>query len=202
MKEQMDSQTNRISAEGAQKKKKGLTIGLILLFALVLVTAVMLYNRYAERGVDSLPAQPQAEDKILAPDFSVTDATGKPVQLSDLRGKPVVVNFWASWCPPCKSEMPGFENVWTEQGDEVHFMMIDLVDGQRETREVGAAFIAESGYTFPVYYDEEQQAGMTYGIASIPTTLFIDKDGYIVTMAQGAIPEKSLLEGIELIRRA
>lgn len=199
MKREKDDGTTRVTATGVRSKR--LTILLLLLFALLLAGVAILYNLFSGRGMEELPpTSPQAANKVLAPDFTVIDADGNPVQLSELRGAPVVVNFWASWCPPCKSEMPGFENVWAEMGDEVRFMMIDMVDGQRETVELGAAYIAESGYSFPVYFDDGQQAAITYGITSIPTTLFIDREGDIVTMAQGAIPEKSLLEGIDLIR--
>jgi peroxiredoxin len=77
---------------------------------------------------------------------------------------------------------------------------VDLVDGQRETKETGAQYIEEQGFSFPVYFDVEQEAASAYGILSIPTTLFIDKDGYIVTGVQGAIDAKTLRKGIDLIK--
>jgi len=142
----------------------------------------------------------ETEDgRIPAPDFTVLDAEGAEVKLSELFGKPIVLNFWASWCPPCKSEMPEFNKVYAELGTDVIFMMVNLVDGQRETIESGAKFIADQGYAFPVYFDNKGEAGNTYVISSIPTTFFIDKDGYIITGAQGAIDEKTLRKGIEYI---
>jgi thiol-disulfide isomerase/thioredoxin len=147
-------------------------------------------------------AQAGTEERITAMDFTVLDAEGAEVKLSDLFGKPVVLNFWASWCPPCKSEMPEFNKVYEEMGEDVTFMMVDLADGQQETAEKGAAYVAEQGFTFPVYYDTQGEAGYTYGISSIPTTIFIDKDGYIVTGAQGAIDEATLRQGISFITAA
>jgi len=78
--------------------------------------------------------------------------------------------------------------------------MIDLVDGFQETVEKGAQYIRDNGYSFPVYFDTRQEGAYTYGIRAIPTTLFIDKDGYIITGAQGAINESTLRRGIEFIR--
>ncbi len=141
----------------------------------------------------------QEPEKILAPDFTVVDWEGNEVLLSDCFGKPLVINFWASWCPPCKGEMPEFNKVYESMKDEVNFMMIDLTDGQREKTENGKKYVESKGFTFPVYFDVDQEAAIAYGISSIPTTLFIDKDGYIVKGAQGALDEKTLLKGIGYI---
>ena len=138
-------------------------------------------------------------DKVAAPDFTVQDADGNDVKLSDLQGKPVVLNFWASWCPPCKEEMPYFNNVYEDLGSEVHFMMVCLADGARETKESGMAFIEDKGFTFPVYFDMSGEASAAYGIQSIPATYFIDADGYLVTRAEGGIPEGTLRLGVSYI---
>lgn len=155
--------------------------------------------------------QEQEEQDMQAPDFTVTDKDGNEVKLSSLFGKPIVLNFWASWCPPCKSEMPEFQKVYEDLGDEVQFVMIDSVDGQRETKENGEKYINENGFTFPVYYDliynndgDKQTASfgdavVNYGIRAFPTSVFIDKDGNVVTGAEGAINEETLRKGIDLI---
>ncbi|MEG2087913.1 MAG: TlpA disulfide reductase family protein [Angelakisella sp.] len=134
-----------------------------------------------------------------APDFTVVDGDGNEVKLSELVGKPLVLNFWASWCSPCKAEMPDFNTVYEELGEEVTFVMVNLVDGQRETLESGKKHIADNKFTFPVYFDTKRDAALNYGISSIPTTYFIDKDGYVVTGARGAIDEKSIRKGIAMI---
>lgn len=96
--------------------------------------------------------------------------------------------------------MPEFNKVYEEVDQDITFMMVDLVDGQRETKEKGAQYVKDQGFTFPVYFDTKQDAAGKYGIASIPTTIFIDKDGYIVTGAQSAIDQKTLQKGIDLIK--
>lgn len=193
------------------------TIIAILIFAMFIAGASYAYSTLSSRispqdslaiDTDEANIQEEAEneteseaknEKILAPDFAVYDADDNKVMLSDFIGKPIVLNFWASWCPPCKSEMPGFNTVYEEMGDDIVFMMIDLVNGQRETKELGEKYIAEQGFTFPVYYDTDGDADYTYGISYIPTTLFIDSDGFLVTGAQSAIDEATLRRGIGFI---
>lgn len=193
--------------------KKTKTLTLTLVFVLFIAIAVFAYNTLSKKvspqnnidvtqskGEVSQSKQDEEKEKTKAPDFTVLDADGNAVKLSDLFGKPIVLNFWASWCPPCKSEMPEFNKVYEGLGEDITFMMVDLADGQRETKEKGAQYVKEQGFSFPVYFDTEQDAANKYGIASIPTTIFIDKDGYIVTGAQGAIDAKTLQKGIDLIK--
>ena len=134
-----------------------------------------------------------------APDFTVYDIDGDAVSLSDFIGKPVIINFWASWCGPCKMEMPEFEEKFNELGGDIQFLMVNLTDGNRETRETAISYIEESGYTFPVYFDTDQDAAYTYGVYSIPSTYFIGADGSAVAMAQGAIDGSILDQGISMI---
>lgn len=147
------------------------------------------------------PSEPQATEapKIAAPDFTVVDEAGNKVALSSLLGKPVVLNFWASWCPPCKGEMPDFNEVYEEMSEEITFVMVDMTDGLRETKDTGSAFVKEQGFTFPVYYDTDGEAANSYGVYSLPTTYFIDADGNIITGAKGAISKELLLKGISMI---
>lgn len=139
-------------------------------------------------------------EKVPAPDFTVIDAEGNDVKLSDMVGKPVVVNFWASWCGPCKMEMPEFEEVYKELGDEVHFMMVNLTDGWQETQEKAENFIEEQGYTFPVYYDTMSEGAMNYGVSSIPATYFIDAEGNAIAQARGAIDGETVKIGIDMTK--
>ena len=130
-----------------------------------------------------------------APDFIVFDANGNPVRLSDMKGKPVVLNFWASWCPPCKAEMPDFDKVSRELDGEVVFMMVNVWD----TQSAAEAIIDSMGYTFPVYFDLLEDAVGKYGIESIPQTYFIDKWGGLVAYGVGALSEADLRYGISMI---
>lgn len=152
-------------------------------------------------GETSENAGEDAEKELMpAPDFTVYDQAGNAVNLSDFVGKPTIVNFWASWCGPCKMEMPDFDEKYKELGEEIHFVMVNMTDGSQETIEKAAAFVEESGYSFPVYYDTDMDAAMTYGVSSIPSTFFIDAEGNAVAWAQGMIDAATLQKGIDMLK--
>lgn len=190
-------------------KSKKTFIILTLAFVLILAGASVLYGRLGSEikpqgGGLSVQeynkiVEKEEPSKIQAPDFTVYDSDGNEVHLSDFIGKPIVLNFWASWCGPCKMEMPDFNEMYGEKGEELHFLMINLTDGSRETVEIAKAFIEEQGYAFPVYYDSSSSAAAAYGVNSIPTTYFIDAEGNIVTQAIGSIDSETLKLGIDMI---
>ena len=134
-----------------------------------------------------------------APDFHVTDYEGNQVKLSDYFGKPIVLNFWASWCPPCKSEMPDFNEAYQEH-EEIQFLMVNLTDGGRETVDSAKEHVESNGFSFPVLFDTEYEAASAYGISSIPSTYFLDKEGNLIAVAVGAIDKETLEKGIEMIK--
>ncbi|MEG1448383.1 MAG: redoxin domain-containing protein [Oscillospiraceae bacterium] len=189
------------------KNKKTFLISLSVFIVFIVVSAILYKTLSSKLPTNQLPQQGEQSDnesengqtKNKAQDFTIYDTDGNAVNLSDKLGKPIVINFWASWCPPCKMELPHFNEVFEEVGDDIEFMMIDMVSG-RETEEKGKAHIEEKGYGFPVYFDTDQDAAYEYGITSLPTTLFIDKDGYIVAGAKGMINKETLLKGIDMIK--
>ena len=190
----------------------------ILVFAVVIVGASVLYNRLSDEvsvgGIATVAQETAAaeetaapgetapetqESSNLAPDFTVYDLEGNAHKLSDFRGKPVLLNFWASWCGPCQMEMPDFQKFYESHGDKVHFVIVNLTDGQQETVESASAFIEEKGYTFPVYYDTDIDAAMKYGVSAVPVSYFIDADGYFVAWAQGALSADMLQQGMDML---
>ena len=148
----------------------------------------------------ALAGESGAEElRTEAPDFTVYDADGSAVKLSDLEGKPVILNFWASWCGPCKSEMPDFEEACAQYGGDIHFMMVNSTDGSRETVDTASAYLADNGYTFPAYFDTDFEASTAYGVTGLPTTFFIDSEGYLVAYARGALNAETLQTGIDML---
>ena len=191
-------------------------IFLTLAFLLLLGGAYLLYG-WLSQGQDPntltvIPSQSQPEadvipepevnadpDATLAPDFTVYDKQGNPVKLSDFKGKPIVLNFWASWCGPCKSEMPDFEKAYKELGGRVQFLMVNATDGYQETMDSASAYIESTGYTFPVFYDTQQTALNAYGIYAFPTTFFINEKGELVVYAVSALSADLLQQGLDMI---
>ena len=149
-------------------------------------------------GETQQPTHDQPQD-FSAPDFTVVDLSGKEHKLSDFVGKPIVLNFWASWCGPCKSEMPDFQKAYETYGDRIHFVMVNLTDGSSETVKTASDFITSAGYTFPVYYDTTSSAVMTYGVNAVPVTYFIDGSGQLIAYGQGALDAATLQSGIDMI---
>lgn len=187
-------------------KKIILIIACVALLAVIGVGAVF-YNvlaaDYVENNtnIQTEPVETENETKAPsepAPDFTVVDRNGNSVKLSDMRGKPVVLNFWASWCGPCKSEMPDFQKAYEEYGEDINFMMVNLTDAS-EPIEKASDFIDSSGYSFPVYFDTNSEGAIAYGTTSIPVTYFIDENGYLVAYGRGALSESSLMKGINML---
>ena len=135
------------------------------------------------------------ENIEYAPDFTVYDHDGKEVKLSENFGKPVVFNFWATWCGPCKSEMPGFENLYKKYRDKVVFMMINSSDSRQDVDK----FLKQNGYTFPIYYDDTGEASYTYNVSAIPATYVTDKYGQIYGYQIGVLPEEALEKAIKTV---
>ncbi len=154
---------------------------------------------FSEREQSTMPDDTEAFVDRTAPDFTVFDESGNEVNLSDYFGKPIVLNFWASWCYYCKEEMPDFNKAYHDVPD-VYFLMINVTDGVQETQSSAKNFIEAAGYDFPVFYDTELNAASTYGAYGLPMTIFIDKNGNLVTYANGMLSAENLKKGIDLIK--
>ncbi len=150
-------------------------------------------------GESSTDTSTDEKAPFMAPDFTVYDRDGNTVRLSDFLGKPVVLNFWASWCGPCKMEMPDFEEVYNEYREDIHFLMINLTDGAQETMKTATTFLDGSGYTFPVYYDKDTDAAYTYQVYGIPVTYFINAKGHLIAQGSSALDAETIKRGIGMI---
>jgi len=189
-------------------KKNTWIIGALALILLIGGASILYHRMSAEAAPPSVATTPseatdETEEEVvepaLAPDFTAMDSEGNFVSLSDFIGKPVILNFWASWCSPCKSEMPDFDAAFQQYGEDIQFMMVNMTDGSQETTESATAFIAESGYSFPVFFDVEYSAAMAYGVTSIPATYFVNAEGNLVAYGIGPLNLEALETGIGMV---
>jgi len=137
-----------------------------------------------------------------APDFTADLPDGKSFSLSEQKGKIVLLNFWATWCEPCVGEMPAFERLHKEYGDEVAILAINSMEDAKTVNQ----FIKEEGYTFPIAYDTEGTIGQKYPTDGIPYTLIISADGTIHYIYAGAADAETQYQeykkAIEAVKKA
>ncbi len=130
----------------------------------------------------------------LSPEISLNDLNGQAVKLSNYRGKVVILNFWASWCPPCKSEMPELDKAAREfaSGADAVLLTVNLTDGSRETVDSARKYIVDNKYSMSVLLDTQSRAANAYNITSIPTTYIIDKQGVVINYIVGPTTKDTL----------
>ncbi len=120
-----------------------------------------------------------------APDFTLENMQGEKVSLSQLRGKVIIVNFWATWCPPCKAEMPSMETLYqTFKEDDLVLLAINV---EKDGRKAVTRFLQESPYSFPILLDSEAQVQNLYGVFQFPESFIIDRNGIVVKKVIGAV---------------
>ena len=162
------------------------------LLAVALAVAGGLWIWLSRPGADDDAAQ-AASTRIgaPAPDFELSLVDGRRVSLSDLKGRAVVLNFWATWCPPCRAEMAALDQA--QAGLEDRGVVV-LGVNQRESESIVAGFVREQGLAFPIALDPAGIANEAYRVAALPTTYFIDRDGIIRDVVYGGPMTRALIE--------
>jgi peroxiredoxin len=168
------------------RKLKGLLVVLLALM-LVLVTGC---GTTSEPSDGTSPTE-GTEIGDRAPDFQLRDTDGQHVSLSDMLGQPVILNFWATWCGPCKMEMPYLQQVYDEWSGE-GLVLLAINCGESSSQATG--FMQSYGYTFPVLLDSNGSVSDNYGVRYIPTTFFIDVYGIVQGKQVGAFPSEEAIE--------
>jgi DsbE subfamily thiol:disulfide oxidoreductase len=169
---------------------------LLILLTLVVGMAWIWTNRVSvagTSGTESLPAAPVIGHP--APDFALTTLEGEKFQLSTQRGTPVVLNFWATWCPPCRAELPELKAASERYADQVAIVGIN----QAEAPATVAKFAQDVGLTFRVPLDQQGAVSRVYGVRSLPTTFFIDRSGIIRQIQNGPLTEATLAQLLRTI---
>ena len=142
----------------------------------------------ATAAANGLPPAPAVGHP--APDFTLTTVTGETFTLSALRGTPVVLNFWATWCPPCRSELPELQAASDRLAEQVQIVGVDQAESANQVQ----AFAASLGLSFTMPLDNDTAVSRLYGVRSLPTTFFIDRDGVIRRSQIGPVTEATLTQ--------
>jgi peroxiredoxin len=167
---------------------------LIIVVFLVGVTWIFV-NRLPSDAVAAGALPPAPTVGHPAPDFTLTSLDGSVFTLSELRGKPVVLNFWATWCPPCRAEMPELQAASERLAGEVAIIGVNQGENPQQVR----GFIEPLGFTFPMPLDERIDVSRQYLVRNLPTTFFIDRDGVIRYAQIGPLTEATLAQRLQTI---
>lgn len=164
-----------------------------MLYLLILVAGLAWLVASADRsGLSAAGQIPAPRQGFLSPDFMLQTTTGKSVRLSDLRGQVVMVNLWATWCPPCRAEMPAIQKMYDEYKDQGFTVLAVNVTYQDDPAAVGP-FVQEYGLTFPVLLEPSGATASLYELRSLPSSFFIDRQGVIQEVVIGGPMAEALL---------
>jgi len=148
-----------------------------LLFLSILVSVSLFLVDIQEASAQNNESNIGVNVGNIAPDFTLKDLKGKDVQLSKFRGKKVMINFWATWCPPCRHEMPEIEKFFQEKKGDIEILAINIDGGGPKKV---AEYIKKMNLTFPVVLDQQDGVNERYKVMTIPTTFFVDENGVII----------------------
>jgi len=164
----------------------------IFYLILLLISAGWIALSAIPEGSATAGAIPAPQEGFLAPDFSLETLEGGSIQLSDLRGQPVLINIWASWCPPCRSEMPAMQRVYRDF-QEQGFVILAVNATHQDSIADAAAFAADKGLGFPILLDVDGRVSQAYQVHSLPTSFFVGYDGIIREVVIGGPMSETLL---------
>ncbi|MEJ9281263.1 TlpA disulfide reductase family protein [Ureibacillus thermosphaericus] len=158
-------------------------------------------NSYDEMTETSLTGSDKISQTVtFAPEFTLTDLSGADVKLSDFKGKIVILNFWATWCPPCREEMPAMQKFYEqnkENGIEIVAVNLTNIDNGVQAVE---SFVQDYGLTFPILLDKDGVVGNTYGILTLPTSYILDPKGGVIQKIIGPMNEQMMTEIVNSIQ--
>lgn len=167
------------------------TLSKILTVLIIVLLAYTLWNGLSGKGDIQAPSQLVGKP---APEFVLESFNGEEVKLSDFRGKTVLVNFWASWCHPCREEAPLLERAYMSlSGRQVEFIGINIMDDRKSAEE----YIKSFGGTFVNIHDPENRIHLDYGVGGVPETFFVNPDGIVTGKHRGPLTEKMIMSYIE-----
>lgn len=173
-------------------RRLNLTIWIAFSFMVLVLGAIWIWLSITPPGTTTQGDIPAPQQGFLAPDFNLTTFAGDSFTLSELRGKPVLINFWASWCPPCRTEMPAIQRVYDEFQDQ-GFTVLAVNTTYQDDLGDAITFAQIRKLTFPVLLDRDASVANLYDVRSLPTTFFVDPQGIISEVVIGGPMSEALL---------
>ena len=174
-------------------------IGLVIISVMIGLVIWQFVNEQKPAKPEVQASQEEFEEEhraILATDFTLPMLSGGNLTLSETRGKVTIINFWASWCGPCKMEAPHLQEVYEEYSDRVEIIAVNIMS--KDKREDASAFAKQYGFTFPVLLDETGDISTMYGAFAIPTTIFLNEKGEIIHEYAGPMEKQFMIDLLEL----
>lgn len=184
----------------------------IVICLLAVLAGYALYNQFWKEEKQEVVQQPKVEEVLAkqgleigkeAPDFELQALDGSKVKLSDLKGKKVILNFWATWCPPCKQEVPEMQAFYEKHKEDVVILAVNataLERGGTRVQENVKSFASEYGVTFPILFDSTSEVSDTYRVIVLPTSYFVDTKGVIRQKSIGAMTEEYMEKTIRTLQ--
>ena len=174
--------------------KRQQTLAGLVVLVLIAVIGYLFAEKQQSSAQSAIPVASRATGQSaalplaghMAPNFTLTDLQGRTVSLLSLRGRPVVINFFASWCPPCKMETPDLVNMYQQYGEKVQFLAVNMAPDDTLSRV--QEYVRAFGVPYPVLLDSSGAVEATYGVIDIPTSFFIDSKGVIMSRVVGFMP--------------
>ncbi|MEY9971854.1 thiol-disulfide isomerase/thioredoxin [Lysinibacillus sp. RC46] len=195
--------------------KKNIGLLIVVLLVAVMIGTYVKQQIDKDREIETTSLGKEMDERKIGlsngdtpPDFTLTSLDGKNVTLSELRGKKVVLNFWATWCPPCKAEMPHMQNYYEQYAkkDNVEIIAVNLTTQERDVTadaKVDSVMTFRDSFdlTFPILLDQDPKnsIGIAYQIITIPTTYFIDSNGYIQRAIKGPMNAEMLKKYVDAL---
>jgi len=164
-----------------------------VLFTFILLAGLAWIVVSADRaGTATAGAIPAPREGFLAPDFTLQTLSGETITLSDLRGQAVLVNLWATWCPPCRAEMPAMQRLYDEYEDQ-GFVVLAVNMTYQDNSAAIQPFVQEHALSFPILLEETGNVASKYELRSLPSSFFIDREGFIQEVVIGGPMSEALL---------
>jgi cytochrome c biogenesis protein CcmG/thiol:disulfide interchange protein DsbE len=165
--------------------------GLMILLLVLGVAWIGISRAAGEEAMARSDRPPSPQVGFAAPDFTLETLEGETVNLSDLRGQVVLINFWATWCPPCRAEMPAIQRVYDEYHDQDFTVLaVDVQEGEAQV----TAFVEERGLTFPILMDGDGSVTARYQVLAMPSTFFLDQAGVVQEVTLGGPMTEAFIE--------